>query len=147
MDKQSLIQILRGEIERTVGCTDPVSIALAVSRATRELGATPDRVVVMVSPSLYKNAINVGIPGLGKRGLLWAAALGAVIDHGGELRRSEAGLAILDEVSDEDMRAAETLLQEKRVHVDYGTMPDVLYIRAEVFVGDEWAAVVTKSRS
>ncbi|MBN1580906.1 MAG: serine dehydratase subunit alpha family protein [Anaerolineae bacterium] len=138
MDKQNLVQLLKGEIERTVGCTDPVSIALAVSRAARELGTIPHKIVVMVSPSLYKNAINVGIPGLDKRGVLWAAALGAVIDQ------SEAGLAILDNVGKEDVRAAETLLQAGRVRIEYGLMPDVLYIRAEVFAGDDRATVITK---
>ncbi len=138
MDKDELIQILMSEIERTTGCTDPVSISLAVSRATRELGRTPERVVVTVSPSLYKNAINVGIPGLDKRGLLWASALGAVIDH------SEAGLAILDYVDDEAIARATRLLDQGRIEAGYADLPDVLYIRAQVFAGDDRAAAITQ---
>ena len=113
MDKDTLLHIVKSEIERTTGCTDPVSIALAVSRAVRELGCVPDEVEVVVSPNLYKNAINVGIPGTGKRGMVWAAALGAVIDN------SDAGLAILDAVDEAAMRAAGELIEKRRVCVGY----------------------------
>jgi L-cysteine desulfidase len=138
VDKNTLIQIIESEIERTTGCTDPVSIALTVSRAMRELGGVPDRVEVTVSPNLYKNAINVGIPGTGKRGMVWAAALGAVIDN------SDAGLAILDAVDGATMRAAGKLIEERRVDVGYDEgAPDALYIKATVSAGADSAAAVT----
>ena len=138
MDKNTLIQIIEGEIERTTGCTDPVSIALTVSRAARELRGVPDKVEVTVSPNLYKNAINVGIPGTGKRGMVWAAALGAVIDN------SDAGLAILDAVDEATMRAAGELIEERRVDVGYDERaPDALYIKATVSAGADSAAAIT----
>jgi L-cysteine desulfidase len=135
LDQDTLIRILESEIERTTGCTDPVSISLAVSRAVRDLRHLPDRIVVTVSPNLFKNAINVGIPGTGKRGMLWAAALGAVIDN------CDAGLAILDAVEADTLHAAERLIQEGRISVGYDEdVPDMLYVKAEVFFEHEQVA-------
>jgi len=139
MDKNRVIEILTSEIERTTGCTDPVSICLAVSRAMRELGCQPDKVVVTVSPNLYKNAINVGIPGTEVRGMLWAAALGAVIDN------SEAGLALLDAIDETKMAAAHILIDQDQVHVGYDkSIPDALYIYAQVFAGQDRATTTIR---
>jgi L-cysteine desulfidase len=138
MDRGTLIEILQSEIERTTGCTDPVSIALTVSRAVGALGREPDDVEVTVSPNLYKNAINVGIPGTGKRGMVWAAALGAVIDD------SDAGLAILDAVDERTMDAAAKLVEARRVRVSYDEhAPDPLYVKAAVSAGTDSATAVT----
>jgi len=139
MDTNRVIEILTSEIERTTGCTDPVSICLAVSRATCELGTLPDKVVVTVSPNLYKNAINVGIPGTEVRGMLWAAALGAVIDN------SEAGLALLDAIDEDKMSAAQVLIDQARVHVGYDeSISDALYIYAQVFAGQDRATTTVR---
>jgi L-cysteine desulfidase len=42
-------------------------MCLAVARATEELGQMPERIEVIVSPNVYKNGVNVGVPGTGKR--------------------------------------------------------------------------------
>src|SRR5512138_2313641 len=59
MDKRILLKVLECEIERTTGCTDPGAVCLAVRRATKELGIQPEKIVVTVSPNIYKNGINV----------------------------------------------------------------------------------------
>ncbi|MBN1641132.1 MAG: serine dehydratase subunit alpha family protein [Anaerolineae bacterium] len=137
MDKETLLRELQREIERTTGCTDPVSISLAVSRAVHELGCPAEEVSVVVSANLYKNAINVGIPGTDKRGMLWAAALGAAIDN------SAAGLSILDGVGDAALCAAEDMLRAGRVHVRYDDdAPDPLYVAATASAGGDRVTVV-----
>ena len=67
------------------------------TQATVELGRRPEKIIVTVSPNIYKNGINVGVPGTGMRGLHIAAALGAVIDNAG------SGLALLDAVDPADV--------------------------------------------
>lgn len=136
MEKGLLIRILKNEIERTTGCTDPVTVSLAVSRATRELGCVPEKVVVTVSPNLYKNAICVGVPGTGMNGMYIAGALGSVIDH------SEAGLAILDYLTEAKLDEAKTMLAEGRVKVGWKDTDEVLHVRAEVFSGGKQAYAV-----
>ncbi len=136
MDKRTLLATVRKEIERTTGCTDPVAIALAVSRAARELGSVPQRVDVTVSPNIYKNAVGVGVPGAGRKGVDVPAALGAVVD------RSEARLAILDYVTESKLAQAMALLDEGRVSVQPGEAPDVLYVDARVSDGRETAYAI-----
>ena len=134
MDKESLLRVLREEIERSTGCTDPGAVCLAVSRAAKELGQRPEKVLVTVSPDVYKNGVSVGVPGTGQRGLRIAAALGAVLD------KSEAGLAILDHVTEEKLQEAGRL--EHAVQIQYAETPDPLYIKAQVWAGQDCAHVV-----
>jgi L-cysteine desulfidase len=136
VEKELLIRVLESEIERTTGCTDPVTVSLAVSRAARELGKTPESVVVTVSPNIYKNAIDVGVPGTNGRGLHIAAALGAVLD------KSEAELAILDYVTESNLAAATELVSDGSVVVRCEDAPDVLYVKAEVSAGQDTAYAI-----
>lgn len=133
MTSQDLIQILKGEIQASTGCTDPGSVALAVARACQELGGPPEAIEVLVSPSVYKNGVGVGIPGTGLRGLDIAAALGAVIGH------PEAGLAIFDRVDGASLAAARALVDSGRVRLGYGDGPDPLYVQARVSSAGHWA--------
>lgn len=133
MDKKLLISIIKKEIEKSTGCTDPGGVCLAVSRAYRELGKPPEQIKVTVSPNIYKNGVSVGIPGTGKRGLHMAAALGALID------KSEVGLAILDYVTGEIIDKANNILERDIVTVNYEETPDPLYVKAELSAGVETA--------
>lgn len=131
--KDVLLNALRTEIVLTNGCTDPVSVALAVSRAVRELGQPPDKIEVIVSPAVYRNAVCVGVPRAGLRGLLIAGALGAIIDQ------HEKGLAILDAVDDRVLAEARRLLAEGRVSVQMKTSAETLFVRATVYGGESSA--------
>lgn len=136
MDAAKLIDVLRVEVVRTMGCTDPVSVAFGVARAVEALGRTPERVDVLVSPNIYKNAICVGVPGTGQRGLPIAAALGAVIAD------SQAGLAILDDLTDTLLASANALLEQGAVKINYADTPHVLYMRVTVSAAEDSAYVV-----
>ncbi len=69
-------EFLRTEVKPALGCTEPGAVALAVARAKEELGGPVDAVTVTVSDSIYKNGVDVGIPGTeGLRGNNVAAAL------------------------------------------------------------------------
>jgi L-cysteine desulfidase len=125
LDKTQLIKVLKSEIERSVGCTDPGAVCLAVRHAAKALGRMPERVEVTVSPNVYKNGMCVGVPGTGMRGLHIAAALGAVL--GGE-----PGLAMLDRASTEDLAAAKRLISRGMVSIAHAETPDPLYIKAQV---------------
>jgi hypothetical protein len=57
------MDVLKSEIELSVGCIDPGAVCLAVHKATRALGPKPSQVTVAVSPNIYKNGISVGVPG------------------------------------------------------------------------------------
>lgn len=138
MDKKILLAVLRSEIERTTGCTDPGAVCLAVRTAARALGERPDTVAVTVSPNIYKNGINVGVPGTGMRGLHIAAAMGAVLESPG------SGLDLLDSVAPKDVERAVRLVNAGRVTVSHEETPGPLYIRAEVYSGTRSARAVIR---
>ncbi len=66
-----------GELRPALGCTEPISLALAAAVAAAELEGTVERVEAWVSPDLMKNGLGVTVPGTGMVGLPIAAALGA----------------------------------------------------------------------
>jgi L-cysteine desulfidase len=133
VDRVQLIRLLQSELERSTGCTDPGAVCLAVARAVRELGRPPEAIRVSVSPNVYKNGANVGVPGTGRCGLVTAAALGAALD------RVELGLAILDTVDERALRRAEAF--SRVVTVGIHPFTDPLTILAHVSAGSDQATV------
>ncbi len=133
-----LVEILQSHVKRATGCTDPAATAFAVARTAQLLGGVPDRVEVTVSPNVFKNGISVVVPGIGKRGLAEAAALGAQLgSHAGE------GLNILEYAGEEAVAHAEIFVREGRVAVDYQVeVPDPLFIKALARRGKDEAWMV-----
>ena len=106
-------EFLRTEVKPALGCTEPGAVALAVARAKEELGGPVDAVSVTVSDSIYKNGVDVGIPGTeGLRGNSVAAALSAFCG------RSAYGLEVLKDC------AVEIGLDVARWEVDFAS-PEV----------------------
>lgn len=136
MNKKQLIAVLKHEIQRSTGCTDPGSVCLAVSRATRELGKLPDQIKVIVSPNIFKNGVSVGIPGTDKNGLHLAAALGALID------KSEEGLGLLSHVTPKTICSAENIVQKGIVNVKYKDFLNPLYVKAIVANDQDQASAI-----
>ena len=73
------LKAIRHEVIPAIGCTEPVSLALASAIATRHLGSMPDKIEALVSPNLMKNGMGVTVPGTGMVGLPIAAAMDCVI--------------------------------------------------------------------
>lgn len=63
-----------------LGCTEPVSLALAAAVAASELKGSVERIDAQVSPNLMKNGLGVTVPGTGMVGLPIAAALGRWVE-------------------------------------------------------------------
>ena len=61
----AFIRILKDELIPSMGCTEPVSLALAAARARDVLGMPPERAVVKASGSIIKNARSVSVPHTG----------------------------------------------------------------------------------
>jgi L-cysteine desulfidase len=71
--------LLRKDVKPALGCTEPVTIALAACHAARQAGGDVQSLDVRLSTNLLKNAMEVGIPGTqGEHGIPLAAALGCL---------------------------------------------------------------------
>ena len=134
------IAILNREVVPALGCTEPVTAALAAARAAETLGVKPETVVVQVSGNLLKNGMGVGVPGTGMTGLDIAAAVGAL---GG---KSELQLEVLRDLTPEVVEEAKQMLLNNRVKVELAETDELLYAKAIVTSGDH-NATCTIARS
>lgn len=121
------IAALKAEVKPALGCTEPISLALAVAKARSIVGDEEIvKITAKVSPNLMKNGMGVTVPGTGMKGLAIAAAAGAVCgDH-------EAGLEVLRHINNEYVEQAKALLNNNVVSVSIADTKKVLYSEAKV---------------
>ena len=130
------IRAVQEEVKPALGCTEPVSLALACAMAAGELSGEVTRIEAWVSTNLMKNGLGVTVPGTGMVGLPIAAALGAT---GGN---AHAGLEVLKDASAEALTRAKAMLKAGLVQVKLQEPCDeILYSRACVYAGDSSAMV------
>lgn len=130
------LQILKTEISPALGCTEPAAVALAVAYAAKELGCPVQTVRVNVSQYIFKNGMNVGIPGTGMIGLEIAAALGSLS------AAPEKQLLVLNGLSDGQKQTAKKMSAEKAVKVGIADTEEKIYIQAIVENGSKTAQAV-----
>lgn len=125
--KKEILSILKLEVKPALGCTGPTSVSYAVSVARDAVGGKAKSVKVLVDRDTYKNSIAVGIPGTSKKGVVIAAALGAICGN------SKLGLEVLKNVTPEDeeysQRFAETSVD---LNIKWDLKEVGLYIEAYV---------------
>lgn len=134
--QDQLIALIQEQIRPAVGCTEPGAAAYAAAVAAQTLGETPERLTVSVSRNILKNAMGVGIPGTDMVGLPIAVALGALCGDAG------AGLAVLHNITDEDVAQAQKLVDAQGVQVCLSDHPQKLYIDVLAEAGEHSARTV-----
>lgn len=133
--KGLILTRIKEEITKSTGCTDPVGIAFATASAVSMLNGRCEGVDILLSKDVYRNSINVGIPGTEKRGVEEAAHLGILLNtyHGDGLNI----LSNLPNVSFDGQAGTASIT------VDYVTNEDhPLFIQAEAYNNDEQAKIV-----
>lgn len=126
---------IKHEVVPALGCTEPISLALASAIAARHLGVAPERIDARVSANLMKNGMGVTVPGTGMVGLPIAAAVGAL---GGD---PEGGLEVLRNLTPAVVAAGKEMLAEQRVVVAIAAVPHLLYSEARLSKGEDWVKV------
>ncbi|ABV86136.1 serine dehydratase subunit alpha family protein [Shewanella pealeana] len=133
------LEAIKRDVVPALGCTEPISVALAAAIAIGELGiknqASNVKMDVSVSANLMKNGMGVGIPGTGMVGLPIAAAIGAVAGD------SNAGLEVLKNLTDSDVQAAKLMLDNGQVTVGVADVANVLYAKVTVYYQQQTASV------
>ncbi len=119
-----IIALIQREVVPALGCTEPIAVALAVAKAREVLGTKPEKVIVFVSPNIYKNGMGVGIPGTGMVGLHIAAALGIICG------KSADKLEVLKYVNPDLVQEAKLLVDSGKVQVNAEDTNEKLYIKA-----------------
>jgi len=138
--EKPLIQIVERDVVPALGCTEPISLALAAATAAKYLGKTPERIEAKVSPNLMKNGLGVAVPGTGMVGLPIAAAIGAL---GGN---PDGGLEVLKHITPEQVIAAKSMLEQKLVSVDIHQTEHILYSESTLFADNDYVKVAIQDQ-
>ncbi len=137
-ERQAIIALMNREVVPAIGCTEPIAVALCAARATELLGCQPEKLNVLLSANILKNAMGVGIPGTGGMiGLPIAVALGALIG------KSEYKLEVLRDATPEAVERGKQFIAEERISV--GLKPNItekLYIEIEASAGEKRAVAI-----
>ena len=68
-ERKQIIDLVQREVVPAIGCTEPIAVALCVAKATETLGTRPEKINVLLSANILKNAMGVRIHGTGIPGL------------------------------------------------------------------------------
>lgn len=137
---EKFIAIVKKDVVPALGCTEPVSLALASATAAKYLNAIPTKIEAKVSPNLMKNGLGVAVPGTGMVGLPIAAAIGAL---GGD---PEGGLEVLKKITPEQVTMAKEMLDKKLVTVTIQPTDHILYSEAKLFAGQDYVKVAIQDQ-
>ena len=137
MNYKAIDALLHKEVIPAIGCTEPVAVSLCVAKACETLGRLPEKLIVRLSPNIYKNAMGVGIPNTGMTGLPIAVALGAIAG------KSEYELEVLKEADEQAVERAKQYLSHATIDIDIDRQTNqMLYIRIEAFEGEDKAVAI-----
>lgn len=122
-EREQIIALINREVVPAIGCTEPIAVALCVAKATETLGCRPQKIQVLLSANILKNAMGVGIPGTGMIGLPIAIALGALIG------KSEYQLEVLKDSTPEAVEEGKKIIDSQAIDIalKYG-IEEKLYI-------------------
>lgn len=136
-ERKRIIDLIHQEVVPAIGCTEPIAVALCVAKATETLGVKPEKINVLLSANILKNAMGVGIPGTGMIGLPIAIALGALIG------KSEYQLEVLKDSTPDVVEEGKRFIEEKRIHISLKeNIEEKLYIEVCCEVGEDKAIAV-----
>lgn len=138
-----IIGLINREVVPAIGCTEPAAVSLCVAKATELLGSVPEKISLMLSGNIIKNAMGVGIPGTGMIGLPIAVALGALVG------KSEYGLEVLRDVTPEALEKGKLFIAEDRIKIGHHkNPPSNLHIEVDVeAAGHKARAVISGSHT
>lgn len=127
MSLEQLERTLKLDIKAALGCTEPITIALATCKA-RQLTSSPvKKITLKLSTNLLKNAMEVGIPGTnGQRGIPLASALGCCASA------ENPGLTILNGMTDEWLNRARSFVDRDLINLELAAEKHGLFVDAVV---------------
>ncbi len=116
-------QILKEELQPAMGCTEPIAIAYAATKARELLGELPDNVLIEVSGSIIKNVKSVIVPNTNHLKGIEAAATAGIIAG-----ISEKELEVIAVVTNEQILQMNQFLKTVPIevrHVDNGILFEI----------------------
>ena len=136
-ERRQIIELIKKEVIPAIGCTEPIAVALCVAKAAETLGVKPEKIDVLLSANILKNAMGVGIPGTGMVGLPIAVALGALIG------KSDYQLEVLRDCTPEAVEQGKRFIAEKWICISLKEdITEKLYIEVICKARDKTAKAI-----
>lgn len=133
---RAYVQILKEELVPAMGCTEPISLAYAATKARETLGTLPEHVRVEASGSIIKNVKSVIVPNTNHlKGIEAAVAAGIIAGQ------ADRELEVLTEVSEEQIKAIKNYLDQTPIEVDLSQSGLNFDILVTVYNGKDSAKV------
>lgn len=121
-----LTEIIKEDMKPALGVTEPGAIAFAVAKAKSYITEEIEKVKVRLNSGIYKNAFTCGIPNSDEVGNLFATALGVVAG------KADRGLESLEDVTEEDNKKAQKLIDEGKIKVELNRISSDIFIEVEI---------------
>lgn len=141
MDKnlinKELINIVKEDSTKAVGCTEPVAVAYAANVGSEYIDkSNVEKIEVLCSKNIFKNGKSVKIPNTGDHGLDLAASLGAFTS------KTTSPLLVFSNLSDETIKRSKDFVKDGKVTVNYiDHVPDV-YVELIIYTADDSVKVI-----
>ncbi len=133
---KTYVEILKRELVRAMGCTEPIAIAYCAAVARKALGTLPSEIDVAASGNIIKNVKSVIVPNTGGlRGIEAAAAIGALAGD------AEAGLQVVSHVAQEEIAALPGYMEQTAFSVSAAESEFLLDIEVTVRANGHFATV------
>lgn len=136
-ERERIIALINREVVPAIGCTEPIAVALCVAKAAETLNQRSQKIQVLLSANILKNAMGVGIPGTDMIGLPIAVALGALIG------KSEYQLEVLKDSTPEAVEAGKKMIEAQAIQISLKeNIEEKLYIEVTCMAGEEKATAI-----
>lgn len=136
-ERERIIALINREVVPAIGCTEPIAVALCVAKAAETLNQRPQKIQVLLSANILKNAMGVGIPGTDMIGLPIAVALGALIG------KSEYQLEVLKDSTPEAVEAGKKMIEAQAIQISLKeNIEEKLYIEVTCMASEEKATAI-----
>ena len=136
-NRKQIIDLINSEVIPAMGCTEPIAVALCVAKAKEILNTKPQKIEVLLSANILKNAMGVGIPCTGMIGLPIAIALGAIIG------KSDSQLEVLKYCSPEAVEVGKEMIDSKCISIALkDDICEKLYIEVICKNGDDTSKAI-----
>jgi L-cysteine desulfidase len=136
--EEKLLSILKNQVVKALGCTEPAAVALAVARSREILNEEIESLEVYVNANVLKNGMCVGIPYTNEKGLVMACAI-AMIQG-----KSSDGLEVLNNVDESTLQLAKNNISEDKIKLKVDFEKDFFYIDVRASSKDNYSQVIIR---
>ena len=134
-----LTTLLKNDMLPALGVTEPGAIAFCVATARGFADGELKCLHLTLNSGMYKNGFTCGIPHCDEFGNSYAAALGYIAGN------ADKGLQSLEDVTDEELKAAKALVKSGKITVDLGEITSRIYIQVDLYTFQNTVTVIAEN--